>query len=65
MLLRILVYMICDGYYDSNVDTYNIILLMAKWDAEYFMDAPFKLHMIKSYALKYKSHDPDIKTYID
>ena len=45
--------MISYGGYDSNVDTDNIISSLAKWDAEYCMDAPSTLHMGESYAIKY------------
>ena len=47
-----LVYMIRDRDDDINVDTYKILLLLADWDAEYFMDAPSTLHIRGSYALK-------------
>ena len=48
--------------YDRNVDTDEILLLMAKWDAENFMDISSIFHMRESYVLKYQSHDPDTLT---
>ena len=41
-----LVYIICYGYYDRNVDTDKIISLTAEWDAKDCMYTPSKLHMI-------------------
>ena len=35
-----IVYMIQDRDYNSNVDTDDILSLLAEWDAEYFMDTP-------------------------
>ena len=40
-----LVYMICDGVYDTNVDTNNILYLLAEWYSEYFIDTPSILLM--------------------
>ena len=40
-----IVYMIQDMYFDSNVDTDDILLLLAEWDAEDFMDTPSTFHM--------------------
>ena len=40
-----IVYMIKDRYFDSNVDTYDILSLLAEWEAEYFMDMPSTFHM--------------------
>ena len=34
------VYMIQDRYFYSNIDTDDILLLLAEWDAEYCMDTP-------------------------
>ena len=39
-LLQGLVYMIQDGVINSNVDTIDILLILAEWDKEYCMDAP-------------------------
>ena len=56
--------MIQDRYFDSNVDTDDILLLLAEWDAEDCMDTPSTFHMGESYALKTQSHDPDTPTYM-
>ena len=40
-----IVYMIQDRDINSNVDMYDILLLMAGWDAEDCMDAPSMFHM--------------------
>ena len=40
-----IVYMIQDRGIDSNVDTDDILLLLAEWDAEYCMDTPSMFHM--------------------
>ena len=39
---------------DSNVDTDDILSLLAEWDAER-----------ESYAIKTQSHDPDTPTYME
>ena len=51
--------------YDINVDTGEIQPLMSGWYTEDCMDDPYILHMIKSYSIKYQSHDPDTPNYID
>ena len=38
-------YMIQDGYYDSNVDMYDVLSLLAEWGAEYCIDTPSMFHM--------------------
>ena len=48
----------------SNVDTDNILSVMAKWDAEYCMDTPSMFHMREYYDLKSQIHDPDTTTYM-
>ena len=60
-----IVYMIQDRDFDSNVDTYDILLLLAEWDAEDCMDTPSMFHMKESYALRTQSHDPDTPTYVE
>ena len=60
-----IVYIIQDRYFDSNVDTYDILLLLAEWDTEDCMDTPSKFHMRESYALKTQSHDLDTPTYME
>ena len=57
--------MIQDRDLDSNVDTYDILLLLAEWDAEDCMDRPSTFHMRESYALNTQSHDPDTPTYME
>ena len=59
-----MVYMIQYGDFNSNVDTDDILSLLAAWDEEYYMDTPSTFHMIESYVLKFQSHDPDTPTYI-
>ena len=60
-----MVYMIQDRDLNSNVDTDNILSLMAEWDAEYCMDTPSLFHMRESYVLKNQSHDTDTPTYME
>ena len=40
-----IVYMIQDGDLNKNVDTNDIIWLLAEWDTEYCMDMPSTFHM--------------------
>ena len=40
-----IVYMIQDRDFYSNVDTDDILLLLAEWDAEDCMDTPSTFHM--------------------
>ena len=49
-----IVYMIQDRDYDSNVDTDDILSLLAEWDAER-----------EYYAIKTQSHDPDTPIYME
>ena len=58
-------YMIQDRYLNRNVDTDDIISLLAEWDTEYFMDTPSTFHMREYYALNTQSHDPDTPTYME
>ena len=51
--------------FDSNVDTDDILSLLAKWDSEDCMYTPSTFHMRESYALKTQSHDPDTSTYME
>ena len=60
-----IVYMIEDRDINSNVDTDDILLLLAEWDAEYCMDTPSTFHMREYYALNNQSHDPDTPTYME
>ena len=60
-----IVYMIQDRDLNSNIDTDDILSLLAKWDAEDCMDAPSTFNMRESYALKTQSHDPDTPTYME
>ena len=59
-----IVYMIQYRDFDGNVDTDDILSLLAEWDAEDYMDTPSTFHMRESYALKTQSHDPDTPTYV-
>ena len=49
-----IVYMIQYRDYDRNVDTDDILSLLAEWDAER-----------NYYAIKTQSHDPDTPTYME
>ena len=60
-----IVYIIQDRDFDSNLDTDDILSLLAEWDAEDCMDTPSMFHMRKYYALKTQSHDPDTPTYME
>ena len=60
-----IVYMIQYRDYDSNVDTDDILSLLAEWDAEDCMDTPPTFHTRESYSLKTQSHDPDTPTYME
>ena len=57
--------MIQDGGLNRNVDTDDILSLIADWDAEYFVDTPSKFHMIESYVLKPQSPDLDTPIYME
>ena len=56
-----IVYIIQDRDLNSNVDTDDILSLLAKWDAEDCMDTRSTFHIRESYALKTQSHDPDVQ----
>ena len=51
--------------FDINVDTDDILSLLAEWDEEDCMDTPSTFHMRESYALNTQSHDPDTTTYME
>ena len=51
--------MIQDRDFDRNVDTDDIILLLAEWDEKSCMDTPSTFYMRESYSIKTKSHDTD------
>ena len=50
---------------NNNVDTDDILSLLAEWDAEDCMDMPSTFHMRESYILNTQSHDPDTTTYME
>ena len=58
-------YIIQYGDYDINVDTDDILSLLAKWDAEDCMDMPSTFHMKESYVLNSQIHGPDTPTYME
>ena len=60
-----IVYMIQDRYFDSNVDKFDILLLLAEWDEEDCMDTLSTFHMREYYDLKTQSHYPDTPTYME
>ena len=57
--------MIQDKDLNINVDTDDILLLLAEWDAEDCMDTTSTFHMRESYVLKSQSHDPDTPMYME
>ena len=57
--------MIQDRAININVYMDDIVLLLAKWDAEYCMDTPSTFHMRESYVLKSQIHGPDTPTYTE
>ena len=57
--------MIHDMDINSNVDTYDNLSLLAKWDAEDCMNTPSTFHIRESYDLKNQIHDPDTPTYME
>ena len=54
-----IVYMIQDGDLNINVDTDDILLLLADCDTGYCMDMPSTFHTREFYVLKSQNHDPD------
>ena len=60
-----IVYMIQDRDLNSNVDTDDILSLLAGWDTEDSMDTTSAFHTREYYALKTQSHDPDTPTYME
>ena len=59
-----IVYMIQDRDFNGNVDTDDILSLMAEWYAEDCMDTPSTFHMREYYVLKTQSNDTNTPTYI-
>ena len=57
--------MIQDRNLNSNVDTDDILSLLAKWNTEDCMDTTSTFHTRESYALKTQSHDPGTPTYME
>ena len=57
--------MIQDRDFDSNVNTDDILSLLAEGYAEYCMDTPSMFRMRESYAIKTQSHDSDTPTYME
>ena len=51
--------MIQYGDLNRNVDTYDILSLLAEWDAKDCMDTPSTFHMREYYVLKSQSQYPD------
>ena len=56
--------MIQYGDLNINVDTNDILLLMAEWDADDCIDMPSTFHMRESYVPKSQINDPDTTTYM-
>ena len=57
--------MIQYGNINRNVDTDDILSLLAEWDSEYCMDTPSTFHMIQYYVIKSQRHDTDTPTYME
>ena len=57
--------MIKYGDYNSNVDTNDILYLLADWDVEYCMDTLLKFHTREDYPLNYQSNYPDTPTHME
>ena len=57
--------MIQYGDLNINVDTNDILTLLAEWGADNFMYTPSMFHLRESYVLKYQSHNPDTPTYME
>ena len=57
--------MIQDRYLNSNIDTDDILLLLAEWGSEDCMHTPSTFHMKESYVLNTQSHYPDTTTYME
>ena len=60
-----IVYMIQDGGINRNLDMYDILSLLAEWDAEYCMDMPSTFHMREYYVLKSQIHDTYTPMYME
>ena len=57
--------MIQDRDINSNVDTDDIISLLAEWDVEYCMYTPSTFHMRESYVIKSQIHYLDTPMYME
>ena len=57
--------MIQYGDLNINVYTYNILLLLAEWNTEDWMDKPSTFHMREYYFIKSQSYYPDIPMYME
>ena len=57
--------MIQDGDLNSNIDTDDILSLLAEWDSEDCMEESSIFHMRESYFIKSQSHDPDTPMYME
>ena len=60
-----IVYMIQDWDLNNNVDTDDILSLLAEWDVEECLDTPSRFHMRESCVLKSKSHYTDTPKYTE
>ena len=60
-----IVYMIQDRDFDSNVDTDEILSLLAEWDAEDVLATSSRFHMRESCVLKSQSHYTDTPKYTE
>ena len=60
-----ILYMIQYRYIKSNVDTDDILSLLAEWDAEDCMDTPSTFHIRESCVLKSQSRDTDTPMYME
>ena len=57
--------MIQDRDINSNVDTDDILLLLAERYSEYCIGTPSMFHMRESYVIKTQIHDSDTPTYME
>ena len=53
------------GYINRNVETDDILPLMAEWDEKDFMDTTSMFHMREPSVLKSQSHNPYTPTYME
>ena len=60
-----IVYIIQDRDINSNVDTDDILSLLAEWNTDDCMDTLSTFHIREYYVLKTQIHDHDTPTYME